>query len=160
MRTTFLASLLLLVVGCGGDAFQSATHDVLTEAGGAIEASPPDAPSTPAVDAPSSPSDALAPDATSEAPSFVDVAPRDALPDTSTPPSVDAGELVDARNEPQACDLKPCQGKTDAGDIICNGYVALCCNGPCPPGFEGMTCYCGQCRFPTHYVPDAGTCEL
>ncbi len=54
-----------------------------------------------------------------------------------------AAELAPA----PACDLRGCS---------CGSHVALCCNGPCPRGFEGLSCYCGDCRFPTAY--DAGRC--
>lgn len=153
MRSVFL---LCLLVGCGGGSFQSATIDGVDGGGGAGgAASVPDAPSATGDDAPSSRSDALA-DATSEAPGFVDVVQRDTTPDTSsapdtgTPPSVDAGEIADARDEPRACDLRPC---------ICGGsWVALCCDGPCPAGFEGLTCYCGPC-WPSSRYDDAGRCR-
>lgn len=61
----------------------------------------------------------------------------------------DAGELEhDAGAEAAACDLAPCD---------CRGvYMALCCAGPCPAGFEGLTCYCGNCKFGQTY--DAGSC--
>lgn len=61
----------------------------------------------------------------------------------------DAGELdqVEASDAP-ACDLAPCD---------CRGvYMALCCSGPCPAGFEGLSCYCGSCKFGQSY--DAGRC--
>ena len=65
----------------------------------------------------------------------------------------DAGDVVGELDqadagEARACDLAPCD---------CRGvYLAICCAGPCPPGFEGLSCYCGNCKFGESY--DAGHC--
>jgi hypothetical protein len=59
-----------------------------------------------------------------------------------------AGELERPEASPPACDLKPCE---------CGGvHMAICCDGPCPAGFEGLSCYCGNCKFGQSY--DAGRC--
>lgn len=162
----------LAMVGCGGDAFQSATIAPVDDAGGAETSTP--AADAPAADVPHASDDAtsvgdvvadrgstvldVATDTNSPPPdtsSVPDVASPP--PDTTSPPPVDAsavdtGSIRDAQNELPACDLKPCMCAPGI-------YYALCCNGPCPSGFEGLTCYCGSCLPPKHYVPDAGTCE-
>ncbi len=137
------------------------------DGGGAVEAAA-DAPKTPVdattqLDAPTVDAgavDANAPDVVGPIPETgPPPPPPDAgtPPDTAVPPPVDASSPpdvtqppTDGAGEPPVCDLRPCHCSVP--------YAALCCNGPCPSGFEGLTCYCGQCLFPK-MVSDAGQCE-
>ena len=134
-----------MAVACGGAPFTTAELlPPLDDAGAMDHASPPpseggDEAATPAVDAPTVP----------DGPNVVDAGVDVAAPDVAKPPpAIEAS--IDAPPDAMVCDLKPC---------MCGAHVALCCDGPCPTGFEGLSCYCGDCRFPTQYVPDAGRCE-
>jgi len=87
-------------------------------------------------------------------------------PDVDNNSAADAGELEVLRVSKDVDASSSSSSSSDAGDAracdlsgcSCGSHVALCCNGPCPAGFEGLSCYCGDCRFPMTY-DDAGACR-